>query len=265
MERHFQCTACGKCCYGWLPLTLKDALANAGRLPLAMILTTVRQGAKAFDLTAEQGTTVALGKRKRVAIQITPTSYIPPSFSCPALTENGECGIHADKPSRCKTMPFSPFREERDQAPLLIAKPGWECDTSKDAPVVYRDKEVVDRADFDHERKQLMEQAATLRGYADALIAGAPNVAAGLQGAARKARGGCVILNFTTLLPRLPGIDQADFARRQLPVLTTFAERCEGTPELSDYHRYYRENIAGMEGFLARSRHSPDYRASLSS
>lgn len=252
MERHFQCTACGKCCNGWLPLSLNDAFANAGRFPLAMVLTTIRQGSKAFDLTAKLGTTVAFGKRKRIAVQITPTSYIPPSFSCPSLMEDGQCAIHADKPSRCKTMPFSPVREERDQAALLVAKPGWECDTSTAAPVVYRDREVVDRQNFDHERRQLTDQAATMRSYADALVTAAPNVAAGLQAAAKKVSGGHVILNFTTLLPRLPGTDQADFARQQLPVLTDFAERTKDVPELIGYHQFYRENITGMERFLKR-------------
>ncbi len=253
MERRFHCTACGKCCRGWLPLSLHDALAHAGRFPLAMVLTTIRQGAKAFDLTAGLGTTVPLGKRKRVAVLVTPTAYIPALFACPALDTGGQCTIHDDKPSRCKTMPFSPVRDERDQAALLVPRDGWECDTSSAAPVVYRDKTVVDRRDFDHERHQLMDQAATLKSYADALIAGAPNVAAGLDSAARKSRGGYVVVNFTTLLPRLSDIDQAGFARQQLPVLTDFAKRTEGKADLSDYHQFYRENIIGMERFLARN------------
>ena len=34
-EQCFRCTACGKGCYGWLPLTLDDALANAAMNPVA--------------------------------------------------------------------------------------------------------------------------------------------------------------------------------------------------------------------------------------
>ena len=82
MERRFHCTACGKCCFGWLPLSLDDAISNAGRFPLAMIWTTLRQGAKSFALNAELGTTVELRNRKRIAVQIAPTAYIPPSFPC---------------------------------------------------------------------------------------------------------------------------------------------------------------------------------------
>ena len=253
MDRHFQCTACGKCCNGWLPLSLDDALANAGRFPLAMVLTTIRQGSRSFDLTATLGTTVPLGKRKRVAVLVTPMSYMPPAFACPALNGDGKCNIHADKPSRCRTMPFSPVRDEQDQASLLLPKPGWECDTSAKAPLVYQGKQLVDRRDFDHERRQLEDQAETLRAYADNLIAGAPNVAAGLESAAKKSRGGNVIVNFTTLLPRLSKLDPADFARQQLPVLMAFAERTKGIAEWSDYHQFYCQNINGMERFLTRN------------
>ena len=252
-DRRFLCTACGKCCKGWLPLSLDDALSGAGRFPLAMVLTTLRQGSKGFDLAAALGTTVPFGKRKQVAVLVTPTSYIPPSFDCPSLADDGQCVIHDDKPARCRTMPFSPVRPEQDQAALLTPRDGWECDTSSAAPVVYRDKKVLDRGDFDHERRQLIDQAAILKGYADALITGAPNVAAGLESAARKSRGGYVVVNFTTLLPRLPDIDPADFARRQLPVLTDLAKRTEGIADLADYHQFYQENITGMGRFLKKA------------
>ncbi len=251
MERRFHCTACGKCCFGWLPLSLDDAIANAGRFPLAMIWTTLRQGAKAFAITAELGTTIELGKRKRLAVQIAPTAYIPPAFACPALAPDGRCGIHADKPARCRTMPFSPYREENDQADLLVPKPGWLCDTTTAAPVVYRDKKVVSREDFDLERGALVDQAATLRAYADRLATN-PEVAAAVEKAAKKPRGGYVVLNFSAILPRLPQADAAAFSRLQIPVLTGFAERTAGDTDLADYHRYYRENAAAMTLFLER-------------
>ena len=37
MERRFACTACGKCCFGLLPLTIGDALAHADKFPLVVI------------------------------------------------------------------------------------------------------------------------------------------------------------------------------------------------------------------------------------
>jgi Fe-S-cluster containining protein len=214
-----------------------------------MIWTTLRQGAKAFALTVELGTAVKLKNRKQIAVQIAPTAYIPPSFPCPALAPDGLCGIHADKPARCRTMPFSPYREERDQDDLLVPKPGWLCDTSAAAPVVYRDGEVVGREDFDRERRALRDKAATLRAYADRLATN-PEVAAAVEKAAKKPRGGYVVLNFSTILPRLPQVDAAAFSRLQLPVLTEFAERTADDTELADYHRYYRDNAAAMARFL---------------
>lgn len=249
MDRHFHCTACGKCCYGWLPLSLDDALANAGRFPLAMVLSTVRQSAKAYKLTAHRGATMQLAKHKKVAVQISPMSYLPLSFSCPALADDGRCTIHANKPVRCRTMPFSAYRQEADQAPLLQAKDGWLCDTSSDAPVVFRDKKIIQRDDFDNEARQLDDQATILRPYMETLLDTAPNVAAGLENAAKKARGGTVVLNFTTVLPRLANVDVAGFAKQQLPVLKAFADMSAGDNNLADYHQYYSQNIKGLGRF----------------
>lgn len=252
MERRFHCTACGKCCTGILPLTLNDAVANAGRFPLAMMWTTIRQDAKSFAITARFGTTVQLGKRKQVAVKITPVSYMPPSLSCPALAPDNLCSIHADKPSRCRTMPFDPYRDEADQSDLLNPRPGWLCDTSNQAPVVYRDKKIVHREDFESERRDLMDQTSVLRAYADRLMTNAPNVAVAIEKAGNKPRGGHVVLNFTAIVSRLPQIDMAVFAQKQLPVLTVFADKTAGMPDAAEFHRYYRDNAAGMERYLER-------------
>ncbi len=143
------------------------------------------------------------------------------------------------------------YREENDQADLLVPKPGWLCDTTVAAPVVYRDRKVVLREDFDRERRALRDQAATLRAYADALVTN-PDVAAAVEKAARKPRGGWVVLNFSAILPRLEQVDAAAFSRSQLPVLTEFADRTAGISGLADYHRYYLDNAAGMARFLER-------------
>lgn len=253
MERRFHCTGCGKCCYGQLPLTLNDAVRNAARFPLAMMWTTVRQGAKSYATTARLGTTVELGKRKQVAVQITPISYIPPKLACPALADDGLCSIHAEKPVRCKAMPFNPFREEADQSDLLVPRPGWLCDTSDQAPVVYRNKKIVDRADFQHEKQDLIDQVDVIRAYADRLVANSPNLTGALKNAANKPRGGYVVLNFSTIVPRLPQIDVTAFAQQQFPVLTEFAEKTENMEGAEDFHRYYCATAAGMKRVLERA------------
>ena len=252
MDRCFSCTACGKCCFGWLTLTLKDALAHAGRFPLAVIWTPVRQGTKSFSISARLGLTVRLRKRRKLAVRISPTAYIPPLLPCPALAPDGLCSIHAEKPSRCRTMPFSPYREEGDQADLLIPRTGWLCDTSEMAPVVYRDKKIVDREDFDDEREELIRQASTLRAYGEWLLESAPSLTDELVRVAGKRTGGHVVVNFSTLLPHLPEVDVVDFAQKQFPVLTEFAAKTYRIPAFAEYHKLYHECAAEMESVLER-------------
>lgn len=248
MERRFHCTACGKCCYGWVPLTLKDALAHAGRFPLAVVWTPVRQASKAFDITAKMGLTVKTRDRKKLAVRIVPTAYMPPSMPCPALTPDNLCGIHADKPSRCRTMPFFPYRDEADQAELLIPRPGWTCDTSEQAPVVYRDKGVVEREDFDRERSDLLEQAPTLRAYGEWLLGSVPAMTDNLARAALKPGGGHVAVGFASLLRRLADVDKAGIAEAQLIALAEYAAKVNQ----ADYRKNYDDWAWEMERLAGR-------------
>lgn len=251
MERRFACTACGKCCHGWLPLTLKDALAHAGRFPLAVVWTPVRQASKAFPATAALGLTVRTRDRKTLAVRIAPTAYIPPAMPCPALTPDRLCGIHAEKPSRCHTMPFFPYQDESDQAALLVPRAGWDCDTSEAAPVVYRDKKIVDRADFDGERKELVGQAATLRAYGEWLASAVPGLIDDLARAALKPGGGHVAVSFASLLRRLDAVDTAAVAQAQMGVLAEFSAKVADQPPFAEYHANYGNWAWEMERLTA--------------
>ena len=251
MEQRFSCIACGKCCYGWLPLSIRDALRHDHIFPLAMIWTPIRQGSKEFEMAGKLGLTVSSGRKKKIAVRLTPASYIPKSFLCPALDDGGlKCSIHATKPSRCRTMPFYPYRDEKDQRDMLIPREGWECDVSDAAPVVYRDKTIIDRTDFDAERVMLEQDAPILKHYAERLLATVPAVGQGLERAAAKKHGGTMTLNFTGLVTRLKDVDARDFARRQLPVMETFAARSAGKADLSDYHGFYSKAARGMARLL---------------
>src|SRR3546814_92392 len=152
-------------------------------------------------------------------------AYLPSSFPCPELTDMGLCGIHAEKPIRCTTMPFYPYREEDDQDEFLIPRAGWACDISKEAPVVYRDKRIVVREDFDEERRRLLAQAPVLKAYADRIVASAPNVVRELKMLSQRPNGGRLALGFTGILPRLPNVDIAEFAGVQLPAIGRAAGR----------------------------------------
>ncbi|MBC7907382.1 MAG: YkgJ family cysteine cluster protein [Rhodospirillaceae bacterium] len=246
MNRRFACTACGKCCFGWLPLTLTDALAHADLFPLGLVWSPVRQGHKAFALTARLGTTIRLPDRRELAIRIVPTAYIPPSLPCPALGADALCSIQAAKPSRCRTMPFFPYREERDQADLLVPRKGWACDVSDAAPVVYGGKTIVAREDFDRERHDLLTQAPVLKAYADAMVRTVPGLLEGLVRAVAKPVGGDVLLSFATLLPRLDGVDAGQVAQQQLPVLEDFTARTAGLADYPERYGEWRRDMARL-------------------
>ena len=247
MERRFSCTACGKCCHGLLPLTIDDALAHADKFPLLVIWTPVRQGGRSYGATADLGITIQLKKRRLAAVQIAPTAYIPPDFPCPELTQEGLCAIHATKPQRCRTMPFSAYRDEADQDDLMIPRPGWACDTSDAAPVVYRDRTIIVRQDFEAERARLVRDRAILKPYAEWLLDSVPTLRMELGKVAMKPSGGRVLLAFSTLIPRLPKVDIYAFAAQQFPVMRAFAERTAGDPGLAAFHKRYVDGAAEWE------------------
>jgi len=251
MERRFECTACGKCCHGILPLSIHDALANAGRFPLFVVWTPVRQGGKSYEATASLGVTIKLKKRKQAAIRISPAAYLPAEMPCPALDADGLCAIQENKPLRCLAMPFAAERDEADQQDLLTPKPGWKCDTSDAAPVVYRDKAITTREHFDRERRELLRDAAVLKPYAEWLLDAAPDLKAELTRVAMRPTGGRVVTGFSTLIPRLPQVDIYDFAARQLPVMRDFAEKVSGDGSLAEFHRQYETCVREWQGVAA--------------
>jgi len=253
MERHFGCTACGKCCQGRLPLSIADALAHADRFPLFLLWTPVRPGGKSYDLTARLGFTVKLKNRKQAAVRLTAVSYVPAHSPCPALAADGLCLVHETKPQRCRTMPLSGSRAESDQTDLLIPAPGWECDISDAAPVLYRDKKVVERAEFEAERTRLLEDGEILRPFAEVMLDSLPSLRQELEKMALRPQGGHVIVSFSPLLHRLADVDVLAFAAKQLPVMQAFAAQTEGKPDQKDEHQRYSACAEDYRRMLERT------------
>lgn len=245
MTHHFRCTACGKCCFGWVPIGVEEIQAQAAHFPLAMVWTPIHEAAASFGEAARLGAVVR-SKAGLLALRTLPTAYVPPAFACPMLTADGLCSIHETKPQRCRTMPFWPYRAEADQADMLKPRDGWTCDVSAAAPAVYDQGRVLDRADFDRERAMLEAQARAVKAYAEAVLASAPMLG-DILGKIAGTPGGNVVLSMTTLLPYLAGFDAAAFARRQLPVLADFAARTKDRADLAAYHQRYGEWSAEME------------------
>jgi hypothetical protein len=251
--KRFQCTACGKCCYGSIPLTYKDAVAFAGLFPLAMVWTPVRKGSKDFKMAKTLGASIPLPNGIELASLIVPTAFIPGSFPCPALADQKACGIHRGKPSRCKTMPFYPYRDEKLQGDFLKPRQGWECDTSDEAPLVYEDGRILMREDFDMERSDLLEQVPILRRYAEYMLKYTPSLPGRLSLASVQEKGGQIVTSLSSLLTALRHPDAEGIALKQTPLLEAFANRTAGHPDLAEYHAYYTGWAKEM-AFLSQKR-----------
>ena len=107
----------------------------------------------------------------------------------------------------------------------MVPRAGWACDTKDQAPVVYRNKNVIVQQEFGLERQRLVGDAAILKSYVQWLLDSQPALAMELHKVVRNAGGGQVLVNFSTLIPRLPKVDIYAFAEEQIPVVTDFAEK----------------------------------------
>lgn len=251
MALHFACTSCGKCCYGQLPLTVKDALVHAGRFPLAMLWTPLRKASKDFPMVSRLGVSVPLPKHPGLAALVVPTSYIPPVMPCAALGPENLCTIHANKPTRCKTMPFYPYRDERFQAEVLKLGKGWECDTSERAPIVFENGKLTQRADFDEERRDLEEQVPLIRQFATYSFKYNPLLSASLAREAAKPQPGQVVTSLSSFLVATRNPDSRAIARLQEPVLAAYKEKTANRREFLQYHTQYCAWLEEME-YLAQ-------------
>jgi Fe-S-cluster containining protein len=214
-------------------------LDHAARFPLAMSWTVVSQGTRNFALAAKLGLAIRVPKRRQIAVVISPTAYLPPTLPCPALNPEGRCSIHAHKPLRCRTMPFYGWREESDQADLLLPRQGWACDTSAAAPVVYQNRQIVDRGSFDLERRELFAQAATMRTYAEYALKYMPWIVENLA-ALESAGSGSLITSLSSFLSATKTIDAPTLATKQLVVLREFEARTSQAGDLEAFQRNYR-------------------------
>ena len=199
----------------------------------------MRYGSKDYALVATLGTTIKLADRKELAVLIVPTAYLPSSFACPALGDDNLCTIHLSKPSRCKTMPFYPYREERYQSELLTPRQGWACDTSPSAPVVFQDKKIVFRDDFDQERQELLAQVPVLRGYAEYMLKYSPSLVNSLVQAASKVKAGHVVTSLSSFLTAIKNPESKQIAQMQFPILNNYVAKTAGDTQFADFHKNY--------------------------
>lgn len=71
-----------------------------------------------------------------------------------------------------------------------------------------------------------------------------------------KPTGGHVIVNFTTLIPRVLKVDMYGFAAKQAPVLRAFSEKTADTPEFEEYHQRYDQCAQELERINEQRSHT---------
>jgi Fe-S-cluster containining protein len=248
-QQSFACTACGRCCSGSLPINVAESLKRADMFPLAMSLMPIQPSIRGHSIIKTIGATVVLSKRQTVSLIVTPTSFIPNTLPCPQLTDNGLCMIHDDKPLRCRTMPFYPYKDEDSQADMLVPRAGWLCETGEMAPTVYRDRQIVDRTDFDSEQKVLVDQAPALQRFVDLLLQHNPPLRAQIAQASQARIPRRVVVGFLSYVRYDRRLDLIDYARRQYPVLEIWVGKTRGDPKFREFHAFYRQAMSDLEPY----------------
>lgn len=241
-EKRFLCTACGRCCNGILPVTIAEGLKWAHLFPMAVSILPVRPGTRGVAVLDRVGVAVELPGKKKLLLQVMPVSFVPPNVSCPALDGN-LCSIHAEKPLRCRAMPFYPFKDEEHQLELLIPRSGWLCETGEEAPVVYKDRKIVERHDYAAERAALFAQAPLMNEFVKHLFKTSPLQANRIIRASQSTMPQRVIVSFASLLRRADPAAFGEFAKAQISVLEAWAERTKDDQSLVEFQGYYRDAL----------------------
>lgn len=245
-EHRFSCTACGLCCYGSLPLTFDEALAKAGRFPLAISVTPVKVGSRGQRSIGSMAAKVRLANRKEISVIVSPISFIPPSLPCPELSTDNLCSIQENKPLRCRAMPFIPTRDEDQQATMLVPRSGWRCATDTSAAIVYQGGKILNPTDYNNERAALVQGAPFLQRYIDLLIGIDKAFHARLMKTVQATVPGRVIVGFASMLRVNKKYDLREFADRQIPVLEYWLDRTSAAPGSAQHHSYYKEALADL-------------------
>ncbi len=172
----FSCSGCGKCCHGWLPLTIAETLAFAPVAPVALIWHIHRRGSPLtphYRAARKLFPTVALPGGEAVP-WIRPAVLVPPDIPCVHLT-GGLCGIHDAKPLRCRTMPFHANLPADAQEAWLKPGPDWPCYNPADGGTPLYDRgRFLDhsyRAAFRAETDALAADARLLRDHVTETVA----------------------------------------------------------------------------------------------
>jgi len=233
-----------------LPLSVEEALGNANTFPLAICITPIKTGSRGYNIAGRIGVVVDAGPKKVLSLLVFSAAFIPPSMPCPNLTSSNLCSVHERKPLRCRTMPFYAYKDEDHQSDMLVPRTGWLCNTGDDAPIVYKDREIVEKCDFEAERAELIQQAPVLKRYMSLMLQYDRDAYSRILKAASAPTPGRVVVNFISFLRFNKNLDICDFARRQYPVLTEWLSRIRGDAKLETYSSFYRDSSSELLRYI---------------
>jgi Fe-S-cluster containining protein len=175
--RRFSCTACGKCCTRGPEMELGEVTALADRfivrllfrlhsVPLQAVSGEAHRHLRHFSAHEEH----AGGRALHLTISALP--FHAAKDKCPAL-DGTRCGLYERRPLACRTVPFHYAIAARALARAfdqLVKTPGYLCDTSSAAPVVFRGGKVVDPS-IAVARQEAVTLAQAQREWKTAMVA----------------------------------------------------------------------------------------------
>ena len=133
-------------------------------------------------------------------------------------------------------------RGEDDQMDLLTPKAGWACDTSESAPVLYRDKTIIEREEFAMERAQVLSDAKVLKPFAELMLDSQPSLRMELTKTAERPMGGTLIVSFSPLVKRLGHVNIFELAAKQVPVMEDFVRQTHDDDQAKAEHQRYLDS-----------------------
>lgn len=203
-ERRFACTACGLCCNSGPEMELSEATALADKFITslyfrvwALPLPSKRAGGAAPQHSGALSEAETLEEHRRqlghfsvrdkidrsaarsLHLTMSARTFDREQGRCPALIDN-KCGVYDVRPLSCRAVPLHFSQPDALLAPALdafVRRPGFLCDTSASAPVVFDGERVLD-ASMRQAREDALHLVKADRAWKTAILSLMDNPAA---------------------------------------------------------------------------------------
>ena len=116
---------------------------------------------------------------------------------------------------------------------------------------MYQDHKIVDRVDFDRERRELQNEVPLLKRYAEYMFKYSLSLSSSLMLATGKTKANQIVTSLSSFLTATKNPDVRSIAQQQLPILNAYAEKTSGDPKVAFFHNNY-VNWSKEMAYLAR-------------